>query len=78
MGLNQRKVINYTCNTFCKFSKYSIADPHVRIAGREEDVLAAKERIMTTLDTRVYIYYVENKINYIIERLFIKNADCCQ
>lgn len=28
-------------------------DPHVRIAGRPEDVQAAKERIMTVLDTRV-------------------------
>lgn len=31
----------------------NFADPHVRIAGRPEDVQAAKERIMTILNTKV-------------------------
>lgn len=28
-------------------------DPHVRIVGRQENVLKAKERIMASLDSRV-------------------------
>lgn len=28
-------------------------DPHVRIVGKEEDVLLAKDRIMAHLDSRV-------------------------
>nr|XP_022914396.1 protein bicaudal C isoform X1 [Onthophagus taurus] len=39
-----------------KIGAKSRKDPHVRIAGKEEDVLAAKERIMTALDTRVRIF----------------------
>lgn len=36
-----------------KIGAKSKKDPHVRIAGRPDDVAAAKERIMTILDTRV-------------------------
>lgn len=36
-----------------KIGAKSKKDPHVRIAGRPEDVQAAKERITSVLDTRV-------------------------
>lgn len=36
-----------------KIGAKSKKDPHVKICGRPDDVKAAKERIMTVLDTRV-------------------------
>lgn len=37
------------------FNLLVFADPHVRVAGRREEVKVAKERIMEVLDTRVII-----------------------
>jgi hypothetical protein len=31
----------------------SIADPHVRIIGRKEDVLRVKDKVMAVLDAKV-------------------------
>lgn len=37
---------------FCLCDKYCL-DPHVRVAGRLDDVKQAREKIMQLLDTRV-------------------------
>lgn len=34
---------------------FHISDPHVRIYGRPDDVLKAKERVLTALDSRVIL-----------------------
>lgn len=39
-----------------------LVDPHVRIAGRLEDVQTAKERVMTVLDTRVSPYLLQDSL----------------
>lgn len=38
-------------------------DPHVRIVGRQENVLKAKERIMASLDSRVSYLFNNQKKN---------------
>ncbi|XP_044252303.1 protein bicaudal C homolog 1-B [Tribolium madens] len=47
-----------------KLGAKSKKDPHVRIAGREEDVKAAKERIMTVLYTRCNRVTMKMDISY--------------
>ncbi|CAH0564702.1 unnamed protein product [Brassicogethes aeneus] len=47
-----------------KIGAKSKKDPHVRIAGRPEDVQAAKERIMTILDTRCNRVTMKMDVSY--------------
>ncbi|CAH1180296.1 unnamed protein product [Phaedon cochleariae] len=47
-----------------KIGAKSKKDPHVRIAGRPEDVKAAKERIMTILDTRCNRITMKMDVSY--------------
>ncbi|KAJ8933828.1 hypothetical protein NQ314_013750, partial [Rhamnusium bicolor] len=47
-----------------KIGAKSKKDPHVRIAGRPEDVQAAKERIMTILDTKCNRVTMKMDVSY--------------
>ncbi|XP_018561883.1 protein bicaudal C [Anoplophora glabripennis] len=47
-----------------KIGAKSKKDPHVRIAGRPDDVQAAKERIMTILDTRCNRVTMKMDVSY--------------
>ncbi|XP_044759257.1 protein bicaudal C [Coccinella septempunctata] len=47
-----------------KIGAKSKKDPHVRIAGRPDDVAAAKERIMTILDTRCNRITMKMDVSY--------------
>lgn len=40
-----------------KLSSKTKKDPHVRIWGKKEDVLKAKDSVMAKLDTRVSVGY---------------------
>lgn len=45
-----------------KLGAKSKKDPHVRVAGKPENVEAAKERIMSLLDTKVIIKPIINRL----------------
>lgn len=53
-----------TWPTKLKIGAKSKKDPHVRIAGRPEDVIAAKERIMVVLDTRCNRVTMKMDVSY--------------
>lgn len=38
----------------------AFTDPHVRVAGRQEDVKVAKDKVMEVLDTRVIFFHSLN------------------
>jgi hypothetical protein len=49
--VNQIQTINNTTDLQQFFLLFS--DPHVRIVGKQEDVMSAKDKIMLKLDSRV-------------------------
>lgn len=48
LNLNIEMMKTQTCDDYELFS-----DPHVRIVGRKEDVLRAKDKVMAVLDAKV-------------------------
>lgn len=46
-------VLSLRINTNKKCEFYIFLDPHVRILGKSEDVMKAKDRILAALDSRV-------------------------
>lgn len=47
----------YMQSSIIQFSTFFFTDPHIKVAGRLNDVRSAKEKIMEVLDTRVSHVY---------------------
>nr|CAD7459718.1 unnamed protein product [Timema tahoe] len=53
IGAKSKKGIDYCLSKVTAAYNMTLRDPHVRIAGRPDDVKAARERVTATLDIRV-------------------------
>jgi hypothetical protein len=49
-------MIDITACSILICNSFTLTDPHVRVAGRREDVKVAKDKVMEVLDTRVIIF----------------------